>query len=198
MNIFAKASVITVILGGSAVASASEVFDFSYMFTDGQQLTGSLLGVSSDGGQTVTNISNMQASLNGIAFAGGAGPLQVNAWNTSAESFDDTTPVVISANAAQNNFVISDVDAAVNTSPDYEFALINDPVLGSEAVAANFLQSDAFSGSGATQLAIDSPASGNWTLTAAPVPVPAALPLLASALGALRVFGLGRRRSVAN
>jgi hypothetical protein len=187
------AAVCAALTGGAAHAST---YDFSYTFTDGQEITGSLIGTSTNGGQTVGNISDLQVSFNGIAFAGGAGPLQLNAWNTATETFTDTAPVTLSANAALNNFSISDVDTAVNTSPDYEFSFINDPVLGSEAVAVNFLHSDSFSGLSTNQLDIDQPAGGIWTLTAAtPVPLPAALPLLASGLGGLGLFGFGRRRN---
>ncbi len=191
-KLLTAAAVCAALTGGVAHAST---YDFSYNFTDGQQITGSLNGTSTNGGQTVSNISNLQVSLNGIAFAGGVGPLQLNSWNTSTETFT-TAPVTIFANASLNNFSISDVDASVNGSPDYEVVLQNDPALGgSSVVAANFLQSDSFSGPGATQLAFDQPASGTWTLTAAPVPLPAALPLLASSLAGFGLFGIRRRRN---
>ena len=191
-KLLTAAAVCAALTGGAAHAST---FDFSYGFADGQEITGSLMGTSTDGGQTVTNISDLQVSFNGIAFAGGQGPLQINAWNTATQSPTDTTSATISANGALNNFVISDVDAAVGT-PTYEFLYINDPVLGSEVVAQNFLQSDSFSGPGASQLDFDIPANAAaWTLTeATPVPLPATLPLLASAVGGLGLFGIGRRR----
>jgi hypothetical protein len=115
-------------------------------------------------------------------------------------NFDDTTPVTVYANGALNNFIFSDVDAATNSSPDYEFAYINDSTNGIyQVVAANFLQSDSFSQAegNSTQLALDSPGiASSWTLTeAAPVPIPAALWLFASGLS---FFGIrGRRRQAA-
>lgn len=193
-KLLTAAAVCAALTGGAAHAST---FDFSYTFAnDGQVIAGSLMGTSTDGGQTVTNISDIQVSFDGIAFLGGQGPLQIDTWNTTTESFTDTTPATISANGALNNFIISDVDAALaSANPDYEFAYINDPAgIGSQVVAQNFLQTN--SSGDSTQFDADTPpVAGNWTLTeATPVPLPAALPLLASALGGLGLFGIGRRR----
>ena len=202
MNHLVRAALVAAVLGASAAASA-ETVDFSYTFADGQLVTGSFDGTTTNGGASFTGISDMQVAFNGIAFAPvtvgnttyGNATLQINNYNTGTESFDDTTPVTIYANGALNNFVISDVDAASNSNPDYEFAYTNDPVLGSQVVAANFLHSDSFSGPTATQLDIDSPANvSNWTLTVAPVPLPAGLPLLLSGLG---VLGFAARRRAA-
>jgi hypothetical protein len=206
MNGFVKAAVVAALLGASAVASAS-TFDFSYSFADGQEVTGDFTGTTANGGQSVTNISNIQVQLNGIAFAPvttggvtyGNATLQANTWNPTLAAFDDTTPVTIYANGALNNFIFSDVDASTNTSPDYEFAYINDATNNIyQAVAANFLQSDSFSKAegNSTQLAIDSPGvASSWTLTeVTPVPIPAALWLFASGLS---LFGFRGRRSQA-
>jgi len=207
MNGYVKAAVVAALLGASAAASAS-TFDFSYTFGDGQEVTGDFTGTTTNGGQSVTNVGNIQVALNGIAFAPvtisgvtyGNSTLQANAWNPSLGNFDDTTPVTVYANGALNNFIFSDVDAATNSSPDYEFAYINDSANGIyQVVAANFLQSDSFSQAegNSTQLALDSPGiASSWTLTeAAPVPIPAALWLFASGLS---FFGIrGRRRQAA-
>jgi hypothetical protein len=205
MNAFLKAALATALIGVSTAASAS-MFDFTYSFADGQQVTGDFTGVTADGGQSVTNISNIQIQLNSVAFAPvvvggvtlGNATLQANAWSPATASFTDGTPATIYANGALNNFIISDVDAATNTSPDYEFAYINDATNGIyQVVAANFLQTDSFSTAegNSTQLATDAPGSASsWSLTeVTPVPVPTTLALLVSGLGLVGFSGRRRR-----
>ena len=202
MNALLKAAVAAALISASAAASADSLFDFTYTFGDGQQVTGDFTGLTSDGGQSVTDISNIQVALNGIAFAPvgnlGNATLQANAWNPTTQAFSPlSTPVTVFANGALNNFVFSDVDASTSVSPNYEFAYLNDATNNIyQAVANNFLQSDAFSGPTATQFAVDAPGNASsWTLTeVTPVPLPAPLALLASALG-IGGFGARRRRA---
>jgi hypothetical protein len=194
MNFFVKAAVVAAALGASAVASADN-FDFSYVFTDGQEVTGSFTGLTTNGGQSATGISNLQVSFNNIAFAGGAGPLVLNAWNTSTETFNaPSSSTTIYANAAQNNFGISDVDQSVNSGPDYFLNFVNDPspAVGSSVTALNVMQGDAFNS--AYQFDTDN-ATGTWSMTdVSAVPLPAGLPLLLSGLG---LFGVIARRRAA-
>jgi hypothetical protein len=196
MNFFVKAAVVAAALGASAVASADN-FDFSYVFSDGQEITGSFAGLAANGGQSATDISNLQVAFNGIAFSGGAGPLVLNAWNTSTESFSaPSSSTAIYANASLNNFGISDVDMSVNSNPDYFFTFVNDPnpAVGSSVTALNALQSDAYSSALGFQYDSDN-VTGTWTLTdVSAVPLPAGLPLLLSGLG---LFGIVARRRAA-
>ena len=192
MNLLIKAAVIAAALGASAAASATE-FDFSYTFTDGQQVTGSLDGTLS--GTSITNISDLQVSLNGIAFAGGsdasgATTLGIYGYDASNQSFDG--PATFSTVSSKNNFAIADEPQGTNAN--YVFSFVNDPSFGTEIGAYNFLHSDSFSGPAANQAAADFADDGTWSVTPAPVPLPAALPLLLSGLG---LFGLGRRRRAA-
>jgi hypothetical protein len=191
MKFIVKAAVIAAALGGSAVASAA-TYDFSYTFTDGQQITGSLDGTLS--GTTISNISDLQASLNGIAFSGGsdsngATTLGIYGYDASTGNFD--APATFSTVSSKNNFDIADEPQGNNAN--YSFSFVNDPSLGTAIGAYNFLQSDRFS-PGSNQAAADFADDGTWSVTPAPVPLPAALPLLLSGLG---LFGFGRRRRAA-
>src|ERR1700743_2203055 len=108
MKLFIKAAVIAAALGASAVASAT-TYDFSYTFTDGQQITGSLDGTLS--GTTISNISDLQVSLDGVAFAGGtdaSGPtsLAIYGYDVSNNTYD--APASFSTVSSKNNFAITD------------------------------------------------------------------------------------------
>jgi glycerophosphoryl diester phosphodiesterase len=197
MKLLIKAAFIAAALGASLAASAT-TFDFSYTFSDGQQISGSLDGVLN--GTSITDIGDLRVSLNGIAFAGGtdgagnATALGIYGYNTKTGLFNSGVAPAFSTVASQNNFIIQDIDPSLGNA-NYEFVFDNDPTYGATIVAANFLHSDSFSGPGATQLAIapdNNGVYGSWTVKPAPVPLPAALPLLVSGLGLLG--GLARQR----
>ena len=190
MKFLVKAAVIAAALGASAVASATTV-DFSYTFSDGQQVSGSLDGTLN--GTTISDISNLQVSLNDIAFTGGSDPggatsLQIYGWDTSNQSYD--APGSLSTIGSQSNFIIADENPNSSDPANYYFTFVNDPAIGIYLAVANFLHSDIFSGPGSTQAAADFADNGTWKVT--PVPLPAAMPLL---LSGLALLGIGRRRA---
>jgi hypothetical protein len=195
MKLIIKAAIIAAALGASAAASA-DTFDFTYTFQDGQQVTGSFLGTTTDGGQSATNINDLQVAFNGVAFAGGASPtLILNSWNTSTEAFNSpSAATTIYANGTLNNFGISDVDQSTNPNAGYFFNFVNDtnPAVGNQILAFNQLSGGDSFNPGGPQFDLDT-AITQWTLTdVSAVPLPAALPLLLSGLG---LFGFARRRA---
>jgi hypothetical protein len=189
MKFLTQAAVIAAALGASAVANAA-TFDFSYTFADGQEITGSLDGTLN--GTTISNVSDLQVSLNGIGFGGGsdangATALHIYGYDASNSSFD--APASFSTVSSKNNFLIADENPGGANQANYFFSFVNDPSFGTSIGAGNFLASDRFSGPGSSQAAADFADNGTWKV--APVPLPAALPLLISGLGLL---GFGRRR----
>lgn len=185
-------AVLTCMSGGAA--NASQVFDFSYTFTDGQSLSGTLSGTEVSGAGaafSVSNISDISVTLDGNAFTG----------SLSAGTYDSATPLapyvytanaaVVSTNAALNNFIIADsTDPAGDNVTNYFYFVSGTTPSGTgsaEVLAANFNTGD---------YDLDNNAQGPlgvWSLTAAPVPLPAGLPLLGSALGLLGMGALRRR-----
>ena len=166
----------------TGAANADTTFDYSYTFSSGDVFSGSLQGNLDPTGTYITNISNVQAFLDGVQFLNdtATGSLDVVAWNTTTESWDDSITPVVSTNAALNNFAFADTDLAVNTLWSNGFLFVNDANLGGQTVFG--VNSNITDGNGNALSAIDSPA-GTWSITA--VPVPASLPLMISGLGLL-------------
>jgi hypothetical protein len=159
-------------------AANADTFDFSYTFADdGLAVTGSLNGTLNGG--LVSDISNVKVDFNGTAFSG---TLVGGTYNASTGNFDFTSAPVVSTQASRNNFIFADSANPANVTNELYFVNGASPSGsgGNQEVFvanANMLTNNAD---------FDNPAAGTWTLTdVAPVPLPAALPLLLSGLGLL-------------
>jgi len=177
---FAKAAALCAVLTSGAVHAST--IDFSYIFADGLQLTGSLTGTLN--GAFVDDISNMTVDFNGSTFSG---PLYVGTFNAATNSYDYSSgAAVLSTNATLNNFIIADSnDPQGNGVTNYFYFVNGTTPSGSgtqEVFAVNTNTGDIDLANPASGFA-----AGTWSLTPAvtPVPVPAALPLLVSGLGFL-------------
>lgn len=144
-------------------------FDFSYTFDNGGVLDGSLDGTSD--GSFIHNISNVHMSFQGLPFDQSL----ITASYLPNGSLSLGTPIV-SFDAAQNDFAFG------NASQTQYVIFIGSASAagagGSEAVAIGPLGS-----------AADEPMNSSWSITPAPVPLPAAVWLLSSGVGLLGVWG---------
>ena len=167
------------LLAACGSAAHASTFDFSYTFSDGQTLSGSLDGTAS--GDLVTNISNVNVTFDGSSFTANllAGTFVPPSTGSSVGSYSyGTNSAVVSSNAALNNFIFADnSDPQANNLTNWLYFVNGTTPTGTgnqEVEAGNLNTGD---------VAFDNPGSGTWSLT--PVPVPAALPLLISGLGLL-------------
>ncbi len=179
------------LLAACSGAAHASTYDFSYTFTDGQALTGSLNGTLS--GDFVTNISNVTIDFDGNAYTGtlSSGTFVPPPSGSSAGSYSYApNAAVVSTNGSLNNFIFADsTDPQAGDVTNF-FYFVNGTTptgAGTQEVEAGNLNTG--------NVDFDNPGSGQWSLTPAPVPVPAALPLLVSGLGGLLAAAKRRRQS---
>jgi PEP-CTERM motif len=176
------------LLAACSGAAQASTYDFSYTFTDGQEVTGALDGTLS--GDLVTDISNVSVDFKGTAFNG---PLFIGSFDSSSGGFTyAANSAVVSTNAALNNFVINDSNDPFNNNSTNSFYYFNGAtpdLLGSH-------EANVSTNAGPSDYDNDQTSGiGQWSLTPAPVPLPAALPLMISGLGLLAAAK--RRRQAA-
>jgi hypothetical protein len=155
------------VLTATAVPSFADTFDFSYVFGDGTDITGSFTGTKA--GQFVNNVSNVSVFFDGTAMPG-------TIYTSTIDSgFDYLNGPVISFDASQNDFVFANSDLAGGDFSYDSFFLISNTA--GEASAQSFPLG--FSGSN------DFPAvDSSWSLTQL---LPAAVP---DGGGVAGLFGL--------
>jgi hypothetical protein len=165
----------------SASLAQAQSYAFSYTFSSGDVITGSFTGDLNTTTTLFSNVANVYAALDGVPFVNDAviGSLDIVAWNSSTQSWDDTLTPQISTNAGLNNFSIADNDPAKNVNTTNYFQFINDANNGQEVLADN--------NNGSPVFALDTNSNGAvnsaWTVTA--VPEPGLLSMLVSGLGFL-------------
>lgn len=164
-----------------SLSAKANLFDFSYAFSNGSTVTGSLTGNLI--GDYVQNVGNVQVFSNGVQNPGQIFAVNFNPLTTQWENNVNAT---VSTLASLNNFMF--VNSNYPTDPSYTnfFNMLNYSKGGSQAYAMN---------APASIVGFDSPINNaSWSLVSHNVPVLGTYPLLLTGLG-LIAFTQRRRTS---
>lgn len=172
MNKFIRSAAMLAVLAIASAANASQSYDYSYTFASGDVVSGSFTGDAS--GNLVTNLSNITASLDGVALTG-SGSLYTASYDLSTYTWTANAGVA-SFDGTQNNFLFIDVNYPLDYNfTNYYYSLSD---YGQDFVSTS------------SGYAYNAASAGTWTLSAA-VPEPANGALLFAGMG---VMGLMLRR----
>lgn len=186
-----KAALCSAALALTSFAAQATTFDFTYLFDslstgDGNPLTVTGKFTGDQVGDIISNIANVQVSINGTAFSG---PLFTEAWNDTTGNWDSSITPVISTNVTKNNFVIADVDVSTNPSAVSNYVYFT----GGQAGAITFNHTDALNN---PLSGFETASSVKWSVQAETpaVPEPSTYAMLLAGLG---LMGLVARRTKA-
>ncbi len=163
------AGALALVLGN---AQAGQTFDYSYKLYDGPTVSGSFSGDAN--GNLITNLSNITASLDGIAFTG-SGSLSSFAWRGSAL----VGGAVASFDGLRSNFFFTDAGRS-----NYFYAIPWTSSFVTDAAQARTPKGyvDFYNGNYS---------ASSWHVVAAPIPEPETYAMMLAGLGLL---GLTARR----
>ncbi|QYF93744.1 PEP-CTERM sorting domain-containing protein [Massilia sp. PAMC28688] len=109
-------------------AHADALYNYSYAFGNGVLIEGSFTGTAN--GNLITNLSNITASINGIAY-NGSGNLYASSMHRTSDYYYGYTWVsgggVVSFDGLQNNFLFIDADYPNSYSYTNYFYDISNP-----------------------------------------------------------------------
>jgi hypothetical protein len=157
-----KAVGVAALLAMSSGLAQATIYDFKYTFDTGAVITGSFQGIQS--GQNVTDLTNITASLNGVALSG---PLNAYSYTAVGGQCDNCYALggaTVSFVALNNNFVFANTNQVPISGYSNYFYIIPWPNGDGNPVATQFFNGtyiDNYNGQFIAK---------NWILTAVPEP----------------------------
>ncbi|HZV65973.1 MAG TPA: PEP-CTERM sorting domain-containing protein [Telluria sp.] len=180
MKNFLRAAGFAFMMAASAITQASN-YDFSYVFTTGDVITGSFDGTAN--GNLITIQSNLAISLDGVAFDGSGALISRGVAGIFASG-----PGIVSLNGLENNFIAFD--------SNFTNFLVMAPFNGGATDVANYSTLNAANADGP---GAEGPYDASrWTIAAvSTVPEPPTYALLLGGLGIVGAMVRRRRMSAA-